>query len=296
MALIDCPDCSQQVSTEAEACPHCGYPVAKKRSEERAAAEKRRSEELAAQKKRGNRQAAAGCATLLGLALAVGICVGSGDDRGQTEQEAKAVYATGRINIRSGPGTTFEIVRKANEGESLAYDHKQGEWYRLKASDEQWVHESVVSKDKATKVSNQRQATESASQPEAVDRDLTSPECWIDLGTKPLGGFGSAEQLPLLAGHVDTGCPVLGVTWTHSVTGDTWHYALVWDVNNSALFRIQNTGLGMQLEGWTGATRSGIKAEDADDGIDLGGYHDRLGGSLKMAPDLSRELERRRIK
>jgi hypothetical protein len=28
MPLIDCPDCGKQVSTSAEACPNCGFPVA----------------------------------------------------------------------------------------------------------------------------------------------------------------------------------------------------------------------------------------------------------------------------
>ena len=31
MPLIKCPDCSTQVSDQAEACPSCGYPIAKKR-------------------------------------------------------------------------------------------------------------------------------------------------------------------------------------------------------------------------------------------------------------------------
>jgi len=30
MPLIDCPDCKKPVSTEAHACPNCGYPVAEK--------------------------------------------------------------------------------------------------------------------------------------------------------------------------------------------------------------------------------------------------------------------------
>lgn len=29
MALINCPECGQQVSNAAEACPHCGFPVAR---------------------------------------------------------------------------------------------------------------------------------------------------------------------------------------------------------------------------------------------------------------------------
>ncbi len=30
MPLIDCPECKKPVSTEAHACPNCGYPVAEK--------------------------------------------------------------------------------------------------------------------------------------------------------------------------------------------------------------------------------------------------------------------------
>jgi len=33
MALINCPECGRQVSTEANACPSCGFPVAKKEAQ-----------------------------------------------------------------------------------------------------------------------------------------------------------------------------------------------------------------------------------------------------------------------
>ena len=29
MALIKCPECSKDVSTSAQVCPHCGYPINK---------------------------------------------------------------------------------------------------------------------------------------------------------------------------------------------------------------------------------------------------------------------------
>jgi len=38
MPLINCPECGQQVSTEAHACPACGYPVAAKLAVTQAAA------------------------------------------------------------------------------------------------------------------------------------------------------------------------------------------------------------------------------------------------------------------
>jgi len=38
MALINCPECGQQVSTAAKACPACGFPVAEKVPQEEATA------------------------------------------------------------------------------------------------------------------------------------------------------------------------------------------------------------------------------------------------------------------
>jgi membrane protein YdbS with pleckstrin-like domain len=37
MALIDCPECGKQVSSEAHVCPSCGYPVAARLAEKRGA-------------------------------------------------------------------------------------------------------------------------------------------------------------------------------------------------------------------------------------------------------------------
>ncbi|MGO9451203.1 MAG: zinc ribbon domain-containing protein [Candidatus Binataceae bacterium] len=33
MKMIDCPSCHQNISDQAEVCPHCGYPLAKKRQQ-----------------------------------------------------------------------------------------------------------------------------------------------------------------------------------------------------------------------------------------------------------------------
>jgi uncharacterized membrane protein YdbT with pleckstrin-like domain len=37
MALINCPECGKQVSTEAQVCPACGYPIAEKLAQTQAA-------------------------------------------------------------------------------------------------------------------------------------------------------------------------------------------------------------------------------------------------------------------
>jgi hypothetical protein len=39
MPIIDCPDCKKPVSTEAHACPNCGYPIAEKLAQQTAAGE-----------------------------------------------------------------------------------------------------------------------------------------------------------------------------------------------------------------------------------------------------------------
>ena len=39
MALIDCPECKKPVSTAAQACPNCGYPIAAKLAEQAQTAE-----------------------------------------------------------------------------------------------------------------------------------------------------------------------------------------------------------------------------------------------------------------
>lgn len=39
MALIQCPDCKRQVSSEAKTCPSCGYPIAERLDEGAIAAE-----------------------------------------------------------------------------------------------------------------------------------------------------------------------------------------------------------------------------------------------------------------
>ena len=40
MALIACPECARQISTEAKTCPGCGYPVAERRVDEPGAGDK----------------------------------------------------------------------------------------------------------------------------------------------------------------------------------------------------------------------------------------------------------------
>src|SRR5512137_1350009 len=39
MALIDCPECKKPVSTAAQACPNCGYPISAKLGEQAETAE-----------------------------------------------------------------------------------------------------------------------------------------------------------------------------------------------------------------------------------------------------------------
>lgn len=50
MALINCPECSKEISDKAESCPNCGFPIQKEESEEYLACPKCFSKELHADK------------------------------------------------------------------------------------------------------------------------------------------------------------------------------------------------------------------------------------------------------
>jgi lipid-binding SYLF domain-containing protein len=71
--------------------------------------------------------------------------------RGEQELAAvgpsRIVYAKTTINIRSGPGTNYSVIRKATKGDKLEYISLEGDWYKLKVVEgkpQEWVHRGVV--------------------------------------------------------------------------------------------------------------------------------------------------------
>lgn len=75
----------------------------------------------------------------------------SAERKGEQELAAEGspqiVYAKSTINIRSGSGTNYSVIRKATKGETLEYISLEGDWYKLKGAEgkpQEWVHKSVV--------------------------------------------------------------------------------------------------------------------------------------------------------
>ena len=59
----------------------------------------------------------------------------------------ETVYPKSTVNIRSGPGTKYSIVRKAKRGEELPYTLFKENWYKLKVDNgkpEEWIYKDVV--------------------------------------------------------------------------------------------------------------------------------------------------------
>ena len=80
----------------------------------------------------------------------------SAERKGEQELAAtgpsQIVYAKTTINIRSGPGTNYSVIRKATKGEELEYISLEGDWYKLKVVEgkpQEWVHRSVVVLEKS---------------------------------------------------------------------------------------------------------------------------------------------------
>ncbi len=60
---------------------------------------------------------------------------------------SETVYPKSTVNIRSGPGTTYSVARKAKKGEELPYTMLKNDWYKLKVENgkpEEWIHKDVV--------------------------------------------------------------------------------------------------------------------------------------------------------
>lgn len=75
-------------------------------------------------------------------------------------------------NIRSGPGTQFDVLRKTEKSEKLTFDKKVGAWYLLTVptgEPEAWVHESVVAEAEGDTESN------TSKQYVRIDPTLSSP-------------------------------------------------------------------------------------------------------------------------
>jgi lipid-binding SYLF domain-containing protein len=75
----------------------------------------------------------------------------SAEKKGEQELAAagpsKMVYAKTTINIRSGPGMNYSVIRQATKGQELEYISLEGDWYKLKVAEDkaqEWVHRSVV--------------------------------------------------------------------------------------------------------------------------------------------------------
>lgn len=64
-----------------------------------------------------------------------------------TVEPTRILVAIQVDNIRSGPGTQFDVLRKTKKSEKLSFEKKVGEWYLLTVptgEPEAWVHETVV--------------------------------------------------------------------------------------------------------------------------------------------------------
>jgi uncharacterized protein YgiM (DUF1202 family) len=148
MSLTSCSECGGQVSSSADACPHCGRPF-----------------RLAGL--RGLAPWSGALIFALGLLTATGISQLTSRDHAQTPtaqpiRDAAAtseplpapqrfVVITGAANIRSGPSLDDRIVAIANEGDALEKRDSQDEWLKVTVVDTGrvgWIHSSTVTTGK----------------------------------------------------------------------------------------------------------------------------------------------------
>jgi hypothetical protein len=60
---------------------------------------------------------------------------------------SETVYPISNVNIRSGPGTNYSVIRNGKKGEELPYTLLKDGWYKLKVAEgkpEEWISKGVV--------------------------------------------------------------------------------------------------------------------------------------------------------
>jgi len=55
-----------------------------------------------------------------------------------------AILVRANVNVRGGPGLDFPVVRRTGANELLPFVSRQGEWFRLQADQESWMHMVTV--------------------------------------------------------------------------------------------------------------------------------------------------------
>lgn len=125
MAMAKCKECGEQVSSKADACPHCGAPV-----------------------KRGSGNNQYGCGTLIAVVLVFGFLgsfMGDDDSTSPTSQPGSSPsggastdtrkgierFAHQTINIRSGPSTDDEVAGQVGRGDSIRIASGDGDWREI---------------------------------------------------------------------------------------------------------------------------------------------------------------------
>lgn len=82
--------------------------------------------------------------TALTLGIAVAALVGSA-----AAALAAPAFATGNVNVRSGPGTGFGVIDVLRRGESVDIDHCRGSWCFVSGpASDGWVSANYLARDR----------------------------------------------------------------------------------------------------------------------------------------------------
>lgn len=149
MALMNCHECGARHSRDAASCPSCGVPKNKRPV-----------------KGAGKLIAFAVLTMFFGFPVLIGIL--GADGSGANRPQLNTIEAKIEANVRTGPGTSFDVHRKTMPGERLQYQAVSGDWYQLAGTPTLFIHKSVV-----TPYQPPRKASQ------AAGRDRQNQAIWI---------------------------------------------------------------------------------------------------------------------
>lgn len=132
MALIKCPECNSEVSSQAKECPRCGYPIAniqqtssKSNTTQKSTIQQPKSQQPATQKTNGNSMGCLPIVIIIFILIGLlGSCSDSDDDYRDTLESGQQKYYSGEEMTEE----EYNAVKSFNEWKDKQSDKTYDDW------------------------------------------------------------------------------------------------------------------------------------------------------------------------
>ena len=162
MALIECVECNRQHSDTIESCPHCGYRRAdhvKEDGEEKSKSEISTETDITESESKKSSYGGVLMILLMGIVVlsiyylnkkeeSLSSTTVNKTNKVETPPPKIYRYVYKTVNMRKGPGTSYDIIRSLRHGIKIEFISNEGDWSRVATlRDTGFVHNDFIGID-----------------------------------------------------------------------------------------------------------------------------------------------------